>query len=88
MNIKHLIFIIMLTIMPAMAFAASAQPADSPGARDKPAATAQPASLVGSVPLQDRGPSVSSPQEAMHSNGDRISHYPPYYRPESSGGPH
>jgi hypothetical protein len=40
--------------------------------------------LVGTVPLQERGPSFSSPQEKMAPNGDRVGHYPPYYHPENS----
>jgi hypothetical protein len=41
---------------------------------------------MGTFPNQERGPSFSSPQETMHENGDRVSHYPPYYHPEASGG--
>jgi hypothetical protein len=44
--------------------------------------------LIGKVPNQQRGPSFSSPQESMAPNGDRVSHYPPYYHPENSGGRH
>lgn len=40
---------------------------------------------MGTFPNQERGPSFSSPQETMHENGDRVSHYPPYYHPEASG---
>jgi Ni/Co efflux regulator RcnB len=36
------------------------------------------------VGKQERGPSFSSPQVQMHENGDRVSNYPPYYRPEGS----
>lgn len=44
------------------------------------------APTVGSIPNQDRGPAFSSPPVTMHENGDRISNYPPYYRPEPSRG--
>ncbi len=41
---------------------------------------------TGTFPNQQRGPAVSSPQVFMdESNGDRVSHYPPYYHPERSG---
>ena len=40
---------------------------------------------IGSVPLQERGPAVSSPQTRMAPNGDRVSPYPPYFHPEASG---
>jgi hypothetical protein len=49
------------------------------------AATSAPAPLVGNLDTQERGPSFSSPQVTMHENGDRVSHYPPYYHPEQSG---
>ena len=48
-------------------------------------ASAPEAPLIGHVGTQERGPSFSSPQETMHENGDRVSHYPPYYHPEQSG---
>ena len=51
-----------------------------------PAPEKQP--LVGKVPNRDRAPAFSSPQESMAPNGDRVSHYPPYYHPEHSGGRH
>lgn len=41
--------------------------------------------LVSSLSNQDKAPAVSSPQETTHENGDRVSHYPPYYHPEKSG---
>ena len=63
-------------------------PADNQEGQDKKAQTQLPASRVGSVPLQDRAPAFSSPQERMDENGDRVGHYPPYYHPEPSGGTH
>ncbi len=41
--------------------------------------------LVSSLSNQDKAPAISSPQATMHENGDRVSHYPPYYHPEKSG---
>jgi len=41
--------------------------------------------LVGHVDNQERGPSFSSPTITMHENGDRVSPYPPYYRPDGGG---
>lgn len=41
---------------------------------------------LGRVGKQERGPAFSSPEVKMHDNGDRVSHYPPYYHPENSGG--
>jgi hypothetical protein len=41
---------------------------------------------IGSVPLQERGPAVSSPETTMTPNGDRYSPYPPYFRPDGGGG--
>jgi hypothetical protein len=41
--------------------------------------------LVGRLPNQDKAPAFSSPQVTMAPNGDRVSHYPPYYHPEHSG---
>lgn len=81
MKIKNLIFAIILA-----ASAGSTAPADNTGNQSNAAATERPAPLVRNLPNQDKGPSFSSPQETMHENGDRVSHYPPYYRPESSGG--
>lgn len=78
MKIKHLIF----TIVLAAASAVSSQPADNPDKGNQPAEAARPEPVVGNVPNQTRGPSFSSPQETMHPNGDRVSHYPPYYHPE------
>ena len=40
--------------------------------------------LVDHLSNQDRAPAFSSPQEEMAPNGDRVSPYPPYYRPERS----
>lgn len=40
---------------------------------------------IGHVGFQERGPAFSSPEVTMHENGDRVSHYPPYYHPEHSG---
>ena len=37
---------------------------------------------IGHVPLQDRAPAFSSPQVEMAPNGDRVSHYAPYYHRE------
>ena len=50
------------------------------------ATTSAPAPLIGHLGTQERGPAVSSPQVRMDENGDRVSHYPPYYHPEHSGG--
>ncbi|MEM5788653.1 MAG: hypothetical protein AAGU11_15180 [Syntrophobacteraceae bacterium] len=41
--------------------------------------------LIGNLENREKGPAFSSPQAEMHENGDRVSPYPPYYRPESSG---
>jgi hypothetical protein len=41
---------------------------------------------VGHLSNEDRAPAFSSPDEKMAPNGDRVSHYPPYYHPEHSGG--
>lgn len=40
------------------------------------------------IPSQDktRGPTVSDPQTEIAPNGDRVSPYPPYFRPDRSGG--
>ena len=84
MNIKNLIFAVIL----AAASAGSSAPADNPDNQSKTAATVRPAPLVGNLPNQDKAPSYSSPQETMDPNGDRVSHYPPYYHPEQSGGHH
>ncbi len=78
MKIRHLIF----TILLAGAAAVSTQQADNTDRPDKKTESNKPASLMGSIPNQERGPSYSSPQEKMHENGDRVSHYPPYYRPD------
>jgi hypothetical protein len=32
----------------------------------------------------DRGPAVSTPKEHVAPNGDLVSPYPPYFRPDSS----
>jgi hypothetical protein len=49
------------------------------------AAVTVPQPLVGSLDNQDKAPAFSSPRAEMHENGDRVSHYPPYYHPESGG---
>lgn len=36
------------------------------------------------MPLQERGPAVSSPEVEIAPNGERVSPYPPYYRPDPS----
>jgi hypothetical protein len=46
---------------------------------------AVPKPLISNLDNQDKAPAVSSPQVTMHENGDRESHYPPYYHPEASG---
>jgi len=40
---------------------------------------------VGHLSIKDSAPAFSSPDVNMAPNGDRVSHYPPYYRPEQSG---
>lgn len=82
MKAKRLI----LAVLFGVALAASSQPADDQQDKAKPVQTEKRVSPVGTVPNQQRGPSFSSPMETMHPNGDRDSHYPPYYRPEPSGG--
>jgi hypothetical protein len=37
---------------------------------------------IGHMDLKDKGYAVSSPQETVHENGDIVSPYPPYYRPD------
>lgn len=49
------------------------------------AAVSAPRPLIGNLENREKGPAFSSPQAEMHENGDRVSPYPPYYRPESSG---
>ena len=39
-------------------------------------------SMIGHLSIQDRAPAFSSPEVKMAPNGDRESHYPPYYHPE------
>lgn len=84
MNVKHLIF----TIVLAAASTITSQAVDNPDNRNQSAETIRQVPLVGSVPLQERGPSFSSPQEMMAPNGDRQSQYPPYYHPEHTGHGH
>jgi hypothetical protein len=83
MKIKRLIF----TILLGAAFAASATPIENPDVQNKSAEIDKKTSTMGHLPVEERGPSFSSPQELMHPNGDRVGHYPPYYRPDPSGGP-
>ncbi|MHC1726943.1 MAG: hypothetical protein AB9866_13205 [Syntrophobacteraceae bacterium] len=45
--------------------------------------TARP--LVSNMDTREKAPAFSSPEVKMHENGDRVSHYPPYYHPERSG---
>lgn len=46
------------------------------------AAVVQP--QVSNMPLKDnvRGPTISEPRIHMAPNGDRVSHYPPYFHPD------
>ncbi len=75
---------IIVTLLVAGVFAASAAPAMAGSADDRQRNdTRRP--LVSNMDNQEKGPSFSSPQVKMHENGDRVSHYPPYYHPERSG---
>ncbi|MGO9316157.1 MAG: hypothetical protein ACLQBD_13840 [Syntrophobacteraceae bacterium] len=38
--------------------------------------------MIGHLSIQDRAPAFSSPEVKMAPNGDRESHYSPYYHPE------
>ena len=73
MKSKKIILSIVFAAITAAAGIVYAQPpAPRPPDRD----------MIGHLRNQDRAPAFSSPEEKMAPNGDRVSHYPPYYHPE------
>jgi hypothetical protein len=68
--------IILSIVFAAITAAAGVVYADPPGPRPPDH------DMIGHLSIQDRAPAFSSPEERMAPNGDRESHYPPYYHPE------
>ncbi len=73
MKSKKIILSIVFAAITAAAGIVYAQP---------PAPRSSDHDMIGHLSIQDRAPAFSSPEEKMAPNGDRVSHYPPYYHPE------